>query len=230
MVASDDSSGEDRNDDEDSDSEGLNSKKFRAVSGDDLGDSFSVDEEITNNKGWVDDIYEKEVGNQDEDSTSSEGDQEGSDGEDNSDDGEDDSDDDDDTTSNEQGNMSTIKDWEQSDDDEIGLDAEQADDADEGELARRDMDTEKMEHVRYNKSSSSEKQAPPKQEALPFVIEAPNTMEELCSLLDDRSDEEVIEAIARIRTCNAIRLNPEKNRPKMQVCVSTTMSSNMLIH
>jgi len=228
MLGTDGSSDEDSSD---SEAHNLGSKKSKPVSGDDLGDSFSVDTEISNKKGWVDDIYEKEdAGDQDEDGTNSEGsendedDQEGSVDEDDSDD-----DDDDNTTGTELGNMSSMKDWEQSDDDDLDLDAEKADDADEMELVRKNMNTRKMESIGSRQSSSAGKHAPLQQEALPFVIDAPNNLAELCSLLDGRSDGEVVEAINRIRACNSIRLS-DKNRSKMQVCFCTTLSSDLLIH
>eukprot|EP00249_Psilotum_nudum_P014714 c24961_g1_i1 orf=114-2843(+) len=53
-------------------------------------------------------------------------------------------------------------------------------------------------------------------ELLPFVIEAPKTIEELKELVDNRSVEELAVAIQRIRTCNAICLATE-NRRKMQI-------------
>lgn len=208
MVETDDSSDEDSTDDEDHNSE---SKKLKAVSGDDLGDSFSIDEEIASNKGWVDDIYEKEAeGNHDDGSTPSEGSESDDDVQEGSD-GEDDSDDD--------GNagMSSMKDWEQSDDDELNLDAEQTDDADEAELVRKIMNLEKMESIGHTKSSSARKQAPLKHEALPYVIEVPKDSTELFSLLDGCSDGEVVEAINRIRACNSISLDPKNNRRKIQM-------------
>ena len=52
--------------------------------------------------------------------------------------------------------------------------------------------------------------------SIPFVIDAPNDLKDLSSLLDGRSEAEIIEIISRIRTCNSIRLAAE-NRRKMQV-------------
>ncbi|GBG69440.1 hypothetical protein CBR_g4135 [Chara braunii] len=51
---------------------------------------------------------------------------------------------------------------------------------------------------------------------LPFVIEAPKTLEEFRRLVDHRSVRELRVAIERICTCNAISLGSE-NRKKMQV-------------
>ncbi|ONK64384.1 uncharacterized protein A4U43_C07F25240 [Asparagus officinalis] len=211
MVAADDSSVEDDSDGED---DYLRPNKIKALSGDDLGDSFSVEEEIRNKNGWVDDIYENEAAsNEDEGSTSSEGSE--SDADDRDGTGDEDGDDDDGPTCHEPGNMS-FKDWEQSGDDELGLDAEHADDADERQLPRKNIDLEEMKSICYNKTSFSEKHATPKQEALPFVIDAPNNFREFCSLLENRSDGEVVEAINRIRACNSIRLSAN-NREKMRV-------------
>ncbi|KAL2940728.1 Nucleolar protein 14 [Bienertia sinuspersici] len=51
---------------------------------------------------------------------------------------------------------------------------------------------------------------------LPFKINAPGNMEELLALFQDRSSDDIIEAIRRIRVYNAIALAAE-NRKKMQV-------------
>ncbi|KAL2905323.1 Nucleolar protein 14 [Bienertia sinuspersici] len=50
---------------------------------------------------------------------------------------------------------------------------------------------------------------------LPFKINAPGNMEELLALFQDRSSEDIIEAIRRIRVYNAIALAAE-DRKKMQ--------------
>ncbi|PPR95739.1 hypothetical protein GOBAR_AA24922 [Gossypium barbadense] len=51
---------------------------------------------------------------------------------------------------------------------------------------------------------------------IPFIIEAPKNLEELSSLLENRSNDDVIVIINRIRASNAIKLAAE-NRKKMQV-------------
>lgn len=213
MLAIDESSEDDSSGGED---ENLRLEKLKAISGDDLGDSFSANEQLANRKGWIDDIYKKEdVSNQEEGSMSSEGesdedDQEGSDN--------DEDDEVEDTSGNELGSTS-VKDWEQSDDDDLHLDAEQADEDDMG-LVRKNID---IEFTAFNKSSSAAKQAPPRKETLPFVIEAPKNNAEFHSLINGRSDEEVVDAVNRIRTCNAVRLSPKVNREKMQafyLCLS----------
>ena len=51
---------------------------------------------------------------------------------------------------------------------------------------------------------------------LPYTIEAPKSFEEFSALLENYSDDQVVEAIRRIRTYNAIAVAAE-NRKKMQV-------------
>uniref|UniRef100_A0A803L7P6 Nucleolar protein 14 n=1 Tax=Chenopodium quinoa TaxID=63459 RepID=A0A803L7P6_CHEQI len=135
------------------------------VSGDDLGDSFTVDDKSLNKKGWVDEILEKNVSEDtgDENSGCSDDSDESEDDEEGTDNEEDD------------GKGETLKDWEQS-------------------VAQ----------------SSRLKQE------LPFKIDAPGSMEDLYALFQDRSNEDIIEAIMRIRKCNPILLAAE-NRKKMQV-------------
>ncbi|KAJ1424012.1 Nucleolar protein 14 [Sesbania bispinosa] len=54
MIAAEDSSDEDNED-----SEKPSKQKPRSLSGDDLGDSFSVNEETITKKGWIDEILER---------------------------------------------------------------------------------------------------------------------------------------------------------------------------
>lgn len=215
MFAIDDSSDEGSDGGEDNHKQA--SKNFRAVSGDDLGDSLSIDESIANKSGWVDDIYEnQDVDDDDQNETDSEGsgssDQEGIDEDvDDSDENE--------ATVNDFRSMSTMKDWEQSDDDDLDLDGEEAEDADEKDTDinnKMSIDMQNQDSLKSHKSNAVYKPTPIGEDALPFVIEAPNNLTELCSLLDNRSDTEVLEAINRIRACNSIRLAAE-NRKKMQV-------------
>ncbi|TKY53739.1 Nucleolar protein 14 [Spatholobus suberectus] len=70
MVAAEDSSDEDNED-----SEEPSEQKPRSISGDDLGDSFSVSEQIMTKKGWVDEILERK---DEEDSASEDDDDLGS--------------------------------------------------------------------------------------------------------------------------------------------------------
>ncbi|PKU84494.1 nucleolar protein 14 isoform X1 [Dendrobium catenatum] len=182
------------------------SRLDRYVSGDDLGDSFSTIKDSGKEKGWVDAIYEREENedHEEEDGTSSEGsegnddDQEGSD---------------DDNANGD--NMSSIQDWEHSDtDDDIGVD-EEAQEPDEKDIAKASMDVLKNDSINFHKIEVNEKHAKV-QEELPYVIEAPKSLSEICSLLDNHSDAEVVEIIRRIRAYNSISLGAE-NRRKMQV-------------
>ncbi|OVA00616.1 Nucleolar protein 14 [Macleaya cordata] len=195
------------------------SQKLRSISGDDLGDSFSLDEEVGNKRSWVDKILEREDHSiQVEDSASSENSDEDIDGD------EDESDDDND----ELGKIMSLKDWEQSDDDNLTTYLEEEEEDGEEEETEGN-DTRKLEDYIKPKTKnqiadpstvmkpcSSVKQPPTNLKAIPFVIESPNSMVELCSLLEHRSDADIIEVIHRIHACNGVRLAAE-NRKKMQV-------------
>lgn len=221
MLAHDDSSDDVSDDDEDI--QKMVSKGSRSISGDDLGDSFSFDQVTANKKGWVDDIFENKDVNDDgeeEDDTSSNG----SESNNEDDDDNDDASDKDDSSGHDLGDIS-MRDWEQSDDDDLTLDAEEeekeeAEDVNEREIKLCKKIGEEMQRKGSQDNRRGEvagKMPPVKDVGLPFVIEAPNSLEELCLLLDNRSETEVIEAINRIRACNSIRLAAE-NRKKMQVC------------
>ncbi|XP_006651582.1 nucleolar protein 14 [Oryza brachyantha] len=205
-------------DDDDDDEKGDRSRKLdssKPISGDDLGDSFSLDEPARKEKGWVDEIYEREgkeigedaVGSDDEESDDDDGDDD--DAEDDAGD-EEDSGDEEDLSDNDFGNMSA-RDWEQSDDDEVAVEDEMEGLKEEkkisGKVVKKDQQTLK-------KVSNAKPQV--KDDNLPFVIEAPSNLKDLCFLLDGRSETEIVEIISRIRTCNSIRLAAE-NRKKMQV-------------
>lgn len=180
------------------------SRLDRYVSGDDLGDSISTIKDSGKEKGWVDAIYEREENedHEEEDGTSSEG-SEGND---------------DDREGTDDDNMSSIQDWEHSDtDDNIGVD-EEAQEPDEKDIAKASMDVLKNDSINFHKIEVNEKHAKV-QEELPYVIEAPKSLSEICSLLDNHSDVEVVEIIRRIRAYNSISLGAE-NRRKMQVSSS----------
>uniref|UniRef100_A0A0E0KG45 Nucleolar protein 14 n=1 Tax=Oryza punctata TaxID=4537 RepID=A0A0E0KG45_ORYPU len=218
MLGTAESSDEDDDDDEGDHSTKLDSSK--PISGDDLGDSFSTDELARKKKGWVDEIYEKEgknIGEDAEGSDNEESDDDAEDGDDDADDGGDDAEDDDedeeeDLSENDFGNMSA-RDWEQSDDDEVAVEEDEMEGLKEkeqkisGKVVKKDLQNSKKE-------SNAKSQV--KDDNLPFVIEAPSNLKDLCSLLDGRSETEIVEIISRIRTCNSIRLAAE-NRKKMQV-------------
>lgn len=218
MLGTAESSDEDDDDDEEGDrSMKLDSSK--PISGDDLGDSFSTDEPARKEKGWVDEIYEREgkkIGEDAEGSDNEESDDDGDDDDDDAEDGDDDAEDEDeeeDLSDNDFGNMSA-RDWEQSDDDEVTVEEDEMEGLKQkeqkisGKVVKKDLQNSKKE-------SNAESQV--KDDNLPFVIEAPSNLKDLCSLLDGWSETEIIEIISRIRTCNSIRLAAE-NRKKMQVC------------
>ncbi|KAJ4788214.1 Nucleolar protein 14 [Rhynchospora pubera] len=213
MHAPDDSS----EDEEDSDDDGADGnkttqKRLRSASGDDLGDSFVLDNDTANKKGWADAILDNRSDGSDD--GEEEGDQEDGDEDEEEEEGDDDDDGDGDGDGDDDGededevefgkNMSA-RDWEQSDEDEPIADPEGKEDINEKEI--------KTECKAGKAAIRNEKAVV---EGLPFVIEAPSNLNELSALLDNRSETEVLEAINRIRACNSIRLGPE-NKRKMQV-------------
>ncbi|KAK3164565.1 hypothetical protein QOZ80_1AG0021210 [Eleusine coracana subsp. coracana] len=213
MLGTADSSGEDDDDEDDHHMKRGNSKP---ISGDDLGDSFTLDESTGKKKGWVDEIYEREGRQIGDDAAASDGESEdehvSNDEADDNDDDDDEDHDEEDSSDNDFGNMSA-RDWEQSDDDEVDLREDEMEDLGEKEQEINGKVVKKGSHT--SKGESDEK-PPIKDGSLPFVIDAPNNLKDLSSLLDGRSETEIIEIISRIRTCNSIRLAAE-NRRKMQV-------------
>ncbi|KAM3276492.1 hypothetical protein ACQJBY_044725 [Aegilops geniculata] len=203
-------------DDEDDDSEDgdhhMRADNSKPISGDDLGDSFSFDEPTKRKKGWVDEIYENDGRKIGEGVAS--GDEGSDDSGEDEDEDEEDAGDEEDSSDDDFRNM-PARDWEQSDDDEVAVEEDEKDDVKDKEqvIGEKVMKT----NAQNLKRVSNAKQKPHgKDEDLPFVIEAPNNLQDLCSLVDGRSETEIAEIISRIRTCNSIRLTPE-NRKKMQV-------------
>ncbi|KAF6163850.1 hypothetical protein GIB67_024705 [Kingdonia uniflora] len=218
MISNEDSS--------DEDSDGAPDEKVRSISGDDLGDSFFGNEEKGYKKGWVDEILERDAGeNENEEGGSSEDSESDEDKTDQEEEGED-------------GDLRlktiSVKDWEQSDDDNLStdlVDEEEEDEDEEQEQEEEGMEgkdthrakksvaqitrNEKVDVSSSKKSKLGKQQLPAQDGTLPFVIEVPASKAELCSLLDNRSDAEILEAINRIRACNAISLAAE-NKKKMQ--------------
>jgi nucleolar protein 14 len=226
MLAPDYSSDEENDATEKQSTQGL-----RSISGDDLGDSFSLEEQPRTKKGWVDEILERrDENNSESEAGDSSGDEEESD-EDQGDEEESDED-------NEEGKSNlSLKDWEQSDDDNLDTDLEDDkeeveeeldddDDSDEqlmgprdqkkveknaaAETSKRDKDTLEAKKIKADGRNLST------QADLPYLIEAPTSFEELSTLLDNRSNTEIVLIINRIRASNAIKLAAE-NRKKMQV-------------
>ncbi|KAK9277046.1 hypothetical protein L1049_006585 [Liquidambar formosana] len=226
MLASDDSS------DEESDAPKdvkASTMRLRSISGDDLGDSFALDEEQGTKRGWVDEILER----QDAEDLESEDGEASEDSESAEDDGDEEG-----PVKDNVGreNILSLKDWEQSDDDNLSTDLEEEEGEEEGE-EEHDDDDDEMEPKGHKKAKSSDaieikkqnrdsldakkvkansKQPSTRQDSVPFLIEAPNSLEEFLTLLENRSNDDIVAAINRIRVCNAISLKAE-NRKKIQV-------------
>ncbi|GAB4829018.1 hypothetical protein Ancab_018675 [Ancistrocladus abbreviatus] len=213
MLATDDTSDED---DDAPDDKETSAQMQRPVSGDDLGDSFSLDEKPESKRGWVDEILERNDVDVSEDAASYSDDSEGDEG---------DEEGTDEANMENDENSETLKDWEQSEDDlvmDFGEDEEGAED---------EFQCEEMEHrsneiadaakeikrgiidLHSEKTKSDSKQHLSRKQDLPYVICAPSSMEELTSLFENRSNEDIVEAIRRIRFCNPIK----ENWKKMQV-------------
>lgn len=222
MLATDDTSDEDNEEDEKS-----SSQRPKSISGDDLGDSFSIDEEPKPKRGWVDEVLERKDMTESEEEGSSE----------DSDDAEEydvneESDEDNDAGEK----ATTLKDWEQSDDDDLGTDLEEEEDekqeldddsADDEEQTERKgskklkatfhVEIEKKESQSLDKKKIKADHAQPSaQPDIPFLIDVPKSLEEFCALMENFSNAEKIVVINRIRASNAIKLAAE-NRKKMQV-------------
>lgn len=213
--------------DESSDEEGENienvsEQKPKAVSGDDLGDSFQVDEDQGTKRGWVDEVMARK----DDDDSESEDDE---DAYEDSTSAENDGDDDESEDLEDHEKPSDLKDWEQSDDENVGTDLGEYED--EEEDIDTDEDTgsrgcEKSKIVELGKKNllpgkvketkSTNKQYLIESE-IPFIIEAPTRFEEFSALLLNRSNADVLVVVNRIRASNAIKLAAE-NRKRMQVC------------
>ncbi|XP_062211762.1 uncharacterized protein LOC133912845 [Phragmites australis] len=213
MFGTADSSDED---DDNEDDHHMKLDNSKPISGDDLGDSFTLDESKRKKKGWVDEIYEKEgreIGDDAAASDDGESDDEHAGDDEAANEEYDDEDvDEEDSSDNDLGNISA-RDWEQSDDDEVDVGEDEIEDFKEkehginGKVVKNDVQTLKRESNAAPQVKDSD---------LPFVIDAPNNLKDLSSLLDGHSEIEIIEILRRIRTCNSIRLAAE-NRRKMQV-------------
>lgn len=218
-------SGVDTSDSDDEDSEDESPKKKRrkemATSGDDLGENFVLDEE-DQKTGWVDEVLAR----REEDGSTESGSEAGSDSEDEQE-----------SEDEENGDeLSGVipgeeQDWEQSDDETIhvgelteGLKDDEAK-IDKGNIITTSKEPEEVllkgssEAVVHGKKSTKspiDSALAVESKDLPYVIEAPQSLDEFRKVVDGRSDMELVLAIQRIRACNAISLAAE-NRKKMQV-------------
>ncbi|KAL2233489.1 UNVERIFIED_CONTAM: Nucleolar protein 14 [Sesamum indicum] len=222
MVAADDSSNEDANSSGEDDDE--SSKQIRHISGDDLGDSFSHEDKPRTKVGWIDEILRRKNDSElESDDAASSGESEDDEEDAEESDGDHDEDD----------KAQSLKDWEQSDDDNIETNLEDEyddEDDDEGEgddgiEKRVDMvDQKKISESRgkqkgnagFSKVKANVEEDLDKKGELPYTIEAPKSFEEFSALLENRSDDQILEAIRRIRAYNAITIAAE-NRKKMQL-------------
>ena len=230
MLARDDYS-----DEEDEDAEKPSSQRLRAISGDDLGDSFVLEEEPRSKKGWVDEILERDAENSDSEEDGSSEDSE------NSEDGSDEEGSEEDNDVPKEG--LSIRDWEQSDDENLETDLdgeEEEEEEDDDEVEEQDDDdnadekdikaidskkeknilavetSERRRDSLEGRKNNADKKQPSMRIELPYLIEAPKSFEEFSALLDNCSNSDTILIINRIRASNAIKLAAE-NRKKMQV-------------
>ncbi|CAI9096424.1 OLC1v1032571C1 [Oldenlandia corymbosa var. corymbosa] len=110
----------------------------------------------------------------------------------------------------------SLKDWEQSDDDELGTDVEDDEEDMESEEKKQGNQGSQMRTGNVESVKESSKLHTLQIGELPYTIEAPKSLEEFTSLLENRPDDQIVEAIRRIRAFNAINLAAE-NKRKMQV-------------
>lgn len=228
MLAPNDSSDEEGDSCEDAVE--ASNQGLRSISGDDLGDSFSLDVLPESKKGWVYEVLDRKNTNEleTEDYGSSE----------ESESPENESDDEGFEKDNDNCEMtSSLKDWEQSDDDKLSTDLEGEEDEEGEQEGEEDDEEEEMVlkiHQKAKDSGNAEinrnnidsldakkiktnvKHPSSQQDSIPYVIKAPTSLEELCMLLENCSDSDIVEIIHRIRINNAISLAVE-NRKKMQV-------------
>ncbi|CAI0463404.1 unnamed protein product [Linum tenue] len=212
---------EDSSDEDNGEAERPSNQRRQSASGDDLGDSFSIEEPGTR-KGWVDEILEREEteesGDEEDDSSEAESGEE--------DDDHERSEEQRDEEDNARDKAQSLKDWEQSDDENLDRDLD--DDDDDEKIDDAKELTEPIGQKRSKKNAvtvaakvNDETQNAKKikitsEQDLPFLIEAPKSIEELCALVDKCSNNDIIIVVNRIRASNAIKLAAE-NRKKMQV-------------
>ncbi|EPS71081.1 hypothetical protein M569_03678 [Genlisea aurea] len=195
---------------EDSDDEGSDAgyekddgSRVRPISGDDDPGILVSDKSLSRAKVvWIDDILTRE--NHKDAAENDTGSEQSSESGGDNVDSEEEEDDNDEDESDGVGDVPSAKDWEQSDD----------------EYAEDDFnEEEEAAVVQRNECKVPDRVKPNSgqlQSELPFTIEAPKSFEEFSALLENRSDDQIVEAIKRIRAFNAISIAVE-NRKKMQV-------------
>lgn len=216
------------NDDADISEDENSGKRQRHISGDDLGDSFSDKVKSKTRAVWIDDLLKDQNLSESQDASSSgESETENEDDEDDDDSGDEEEGSEEDQDVDEK--AMPLKDWEQSDDDTVhpnledGEEEVSGDDDTSGNEANMENRKKLPESMVVHKDRSlAEKTKTNPEETsnnileLPYTIDAPKTFEELDALLENRSDDQIMEAIRRIRVYNAISIAAE-NREKMQV-------------
>lgn len=213
---------DDSDDEENEDPEEPSSGRPIAISGDALDDFDMPAEESKPKRGWVDEVLQRK----DAESGESEEDDSSEDSESAAEDGSDDEGSDEDDTFK----KLDVKGFEQSDDDnvEAGFSEKGEDEehdakngTDDKDMKTKDlkkaMDTSKRTVDSIGaKEINADYEQPSTRLDLPCLIEAPKKFQELCELLDNHSNDDIILIIHRIRASNAIKLAVE-NRKKMQV-------------
>ncbi|MCO5548652.1 hypothetical protein L7F22_002111 [Adiantum nelumboides] len=170
------------------------------LSGDDLGENFTIDDDGPK-KGWVDEVLARSEEGPEEDSGSEEEDEalmneDGTDG--------DSADSDAGSEEESEGREFGKKDaWEETDDDMSCAHG-------------KTLSTSSLINDKALTATKNFKPARSSMGELPFVMEAPKSLQEFKCLVDGRPISDLLAIIQRIRTCNSIRLAAE-NRRKMQV-------------
>lgn len=207
----------DESDEDKEESRRQQKKKRREISGDDLGENFVMEDEYQE-KGWVDEVLARKE----------ESDEDDEDDEDEDEDGDDASEEDEDEDGSDEG--SEEEDWEHSEDELEGIEGIPKLSAKDQDLLDKLLAAKKGPKPEDEVRSllEKDKKLPPKakksplveheqDDALPYVIDAPQTLPEFRQLVDKRSIQDLETAVERIRKCNAVSLAAE-NRKKMQVC------------
>ncbi|KAJ7541990.1 hypothetical protein O6H91_10G084500 [Diphasiastrum complanatum] len=175
------------------------------VSGDDLSENFCMDGGPK--KGWVDEVLSRTM----------EGMKTETDDEDNSDDAEEDSLDSSNTDAEEEEDI----------EENSGADVNSGRERNSSPKIECDLKQKERElsfNVKKRQTDLVSVMGNQRQlEGLPYVIEAPQSLEEFTKLVGNRSLEELVTVIRRIRACNAISLAVE-NRKKMQIFYNVLLS------
>lgn len=212
----------DESDEDEEESRRQQKKKRREISGDDLGENFVVENEYQE-KGWVDEVLARREDSDEDDEDDDNEDDEGLSDESEGDEDEEDSDED-------GSEESEDEDWEHSEDELEGIEGIPKLSAKDQDLLDKLLAAKKgpkpEEEVRNllekdkkipQKAKKSPSDVHELDGALPYVIDAPQTLLEFRELVDKRSIQDLEIAVERIRKCNAVSLAAE-NRKKMQVC------------